>query len=167
MFSRYPEIFIGDSGNQEIFDDLAMRAIWLRNLLRRAWDATDQRHREWFVHETESYYHKLRADRDLGEQVGDRTMLREMLGGYLQLGDPIFDLRTVEPPAEPTPLEAALFYFKRNVNRARHCPNPDCPAAYFFAAKKGQKYCSEICAKPAQREAKLRWWHENRGNRTR
>jgi hypothetical protein len=67
-----------------------------------------------------------------------------------------------DPPSRVTPLEALVYYFRRNGDHALHCPNPDCPAPYFFATKKGQKYCSEKCAEPTQRAAKLRWWHENK-----
>lgn len=67
-----------------------------------------------------------------------------------------------DPPTHATPLEAALYYFRRNIDRALHCPNPDCAAPYFFSTKKGQKYCSPECALPAQRESKRRWWSENK-----
>jgi hypothetical protein len=67
-----------------------------------------------------------------------------------------------DPPTHATPLEAMLYHFRRNVGRALHCPNPDCVAPYFFSQKKGQKYCSDVCALPAQREAKRRWWRENK-----
>lgn len=66
------------------------------------------------------------------------------------------------PPTHATPLEAVLYHFRRIAERALHCPNPDCVAPYFFSTKKGQKYCSDVCALPAQREAKRRWWRENK-----
>lgn len=47
------------------------------------------------------------------------------------------------------------------VDRTRYCPNPECPAPYFIAKRRSQKYCSEICALPAQREFKRRWWAEH------
>ena len=46
-------------------------------------------------------------------------------------------------------------------DRLKFCGN-DCSTPYFLAKRKDQKYCSEKCAAPAKREAKLRWWHENR-----
>ena len=66
-------------------------------------------------------------------------------------------------PPPVTPIEAAAFYFQRNASRAHRCVNPDCDAPYYLASKKGQKYCDEECAKPAKREAKRRWWSQNRG----
>jgi hypothetical protein len=70
--------------------------------------------------------------------------------------------RFSDPPARATTFEAVFYYLRRHIDHARHCGNPDCPAPYFFATKKGQKYCSEECAGPAQRAAKLKWWNENR-----
>jgi hypothetical protein len=76
-------------------------------------------------------------------------------------------LGIADPPEQATPLEAVMFHFKRNLDRALHCPNPDCPAPYFLATKKHQKFCSIVCAGPSQREAKRRWWNANRGKRKR
>lgn len=59
------------------------------------------------------------------------------------------------------PLEIALDYLLLNSDRTRFCLNPDCPAPYFFAKRRSQKYCSEDCAQLAKREAKLRWWKEH------
>jgi hypothetical protein len=39
--------------------------------------------------------------------------------------------------------------------------NAECPAPYFFPIRKGQKYCSETCAAPAQRAFKKNWWRDN------
>jgi len=46
-------------------------------------------------------------------------------------------------------------------DRMRYCPNPACPAPYFIAKKRRQKYCSDACALPAQREFKRAWWDEH------
>jgi hypothetical protein len=71
-------------------------------------------------------------------------------------------LTWLEPPPV-TPFEAAVFYFQTSIaDLAKHCGNSECPAPYFIAIKKWQKYCSEKCAGPAARESKRRWWQENR-----
>ena len=44
---------------------------------------------------------------------------------------------------------------------ALHCGNPNCAAPYFFATRKGQKYCTDSCAAYGQRLAKSRWWAEH------
>jgi hypothetical protein len=46
-------------------------------------------------------------------------------------------------------------------DRMRHCENPECPAPYFIAARRSQKYCSEACALPAQKEFKRTWWADH------
>jgi hypothetical protein len=48
--------------------------------------------------------------------------------------------------------------------RMRNCANPTCPAPHFIAARKSQRYCSDACALPAQRESKRIWWVENGRN---
>lgn len=67
-----------------------------------------------------------------------------------------------DPPAFAHPLEALVYYFRRNSDRAKHCLNPDCAAPYFLSTEKGQKYCSPECARPAQLESKRRWWANHR-----
>lgn len=42
-----------------------------------------------------------------------------------------------------------------------YCGNPECPAPYFLAKKSSQRFCSEVCAQGAQREAKRNWWNEH------
>jgi hypothetical protein len=66
-----------------------------------------------------------------------------------------------KPPPQ-TEFEQAAFHFQRVAMRARCCNNPDCLSPYFFIVKKGQKYCSSKCAGAGEREAKRRWWHENK-----
>ena len=63
------------------------------------------------------------------------------------------------PPISP--FERALRYLLKEAGRLRYCPNPECPAPYFFANRRSQKFCSEACAKPSQREYKRRWWAEH------
>jgi hypothetical protein len=46
-------------------------------------------------------------------------------------------------------------------NRMRRCTNFECPAPYFIARRLTQKYCSDACAQPAQKEFKRRWWREH------
>lgn len=62
-----------------------------------------------------------------------------------------------------TAFERAVYHFQRIAHKAKHCQNPECPAPYFLAKKKGQKYCTEDCAADSQKEYKRKWWNENRG----
>lgn len=34
---------------------------------------------------------------------------------------------------------------------------------YFIKYRARQKFCSDACAAPSKRDAKLKWWHEHRG----
>ena len=45
---------------------------------------------------------------------------------------------------------------------AKVCKNKKCPAPYFVAKRRDQRYCSAKCAGPAKRAAKLKWWRGNR-----
>jgi hypothetical protein len=45
------------------------------------------------------------------------------------------------------------------------CRNAECSAPYFIASKTDQRFCSQDCAWPAKKEAKLKWWRENRGKK--
>jgi len=48
--------------------------------------------------------------------------------------------------------------------RMRDCPNHACPAPHFIATRKSQRYCSDACALPAQRESKRLWWNQHGHN---
>ena len=51
-----------------------------------------------------------------------------------------------------TPFEAAMFHLQtRLTEKLRQCPNPMYPAPHFFVTKKGQKFCSAVCADVARR----------------
>lgn len=51
-------------------------------------------------------------------------------------------------------------------DRFGFCRNPSCPAPYILASRRDQLYCSNDCAGPAKKAAKLRWWHDNRGKKS-
>ena len=62
----------------------------------------------------------------------------------------------------PTLVNACVHF----ASRFGFCRNPSCPAPYFFASRRDQLYCSNACAGPAKKAAKLKWWHEHRGRKT-
>ncbi len=45
--------------------------------------------------------------------------------------------------------------------RTKRCGNPDCPAPFFIAVRKSQRYCTESCAGVFQRQAKQAWWQHH------
>ncbi len=133
MLTHHSEIFAFLSDEKEV--ELLLTEV--RNWLKRAWDAPDVRHRDWYLFITR-YQYQLRI-------IGDHRLIPDV--------------------PDVTPFEAALFHLTRIADRMRHCPNPDCSAPYFFRAlgKKVQKFCSPECGDPSRRESKSRWWAENRG----
>lgn len=61
----------------------------------------------------------------------------------------------------PDPFFVCLYRALKLADRMRYCQNPGCPAPYFIAQRRSQRYCSGVCAQPAQREFKRRWWGEH------
>lgn len=117
-----------------------------RDRLRLAWAAEDRRRREWHLFALRLDYHR---------ELGIHALPSEFST------DQLMSLLWTVPPI--TALEAALFYLSAGIgDRARVCRGPGCPARYFIAKKRWQRYCSEVCALPAQQEAKRKWWRENR-----
>ena len=54
-----------------------------------------------------------------------------------------------------------MIYALKHVHLLRYCANPDCKEPYFVGKRASQIFCSEGCAQPAQRDAKLKWWREH------
>jgi hypothetical protein len=153
FFNRYPEMLLGDISGEAGFLVNQTMATQMQRYLRKTWDAPNLRTFDWCSWSAQGFYFTelmFYEGRDLPHKKED-----------LVYPDLLFVIQE-EPPAKVTPVEAAIFHLRHSRNRALHCPNQDCPAPYFFASKKGQKYCSAECAKPTQREAKRRWWADNR-----
>lgn len=117
----------------------------LRNILNDLWTEPDARQKEWGVFAFRYALYKW----------GDDTLEGDNLFKILYQPEKRFRV----PP--PTPFEQALSHLVKAGDRARYCANPECPAPYFFVTRKNQRYCSEICAAPAQRELKRKWWAEH------
>ncbi len=62
---------------------------------------------------------------------------------------------------QPSPFEQAIQMLIDAADLAHYCGNPECFNPYFFALRRNQKYCTDACAKPAQREFKRQWWAEH------
>ncbi len=132
--------------------------IWgLATKLRRAWQAPNSRAREWFLF-------KLRQDYQHAVKFGDYLKSCQTMQDAPKTRTEFIQRAYMEVESVPavTPFEAAVYHLQCLGDRARICPNPECPAPYFIATKKGQKYCSPECAAPSQRESKRKWWHTNR-----
>ena len=69
--------------------------------------------------------------------------------------------RTTVPPY--TWLMQATSYLLKKGSLAKICENPGCTIQRFYFATRGRQiYCSDVCARPAIRAAKLRSWRRNR-----
>jgi len=131
----------------------------IQTFLRLAWDATDLRRREWAIFEARRFYREatvivpIQIAMSKAEAEGNGEEWRRLA----------FELNAARDTAPAlTPFERVAYHFHRIAERARRCANSECPAPYFFAVKKGQKYCSSKCSAPSQRDQKRRWWRENR-----
>jgi hypothetical protein len=135
----------------------------IQRFLRLAWDAPTLRECEWHLFTARAEFHSSTGWAFMWEQ-----RLRESsdLPKAIQEGlTPEEDAVQVSVP-DLTPFEQAFYHLHRIAKRMRHCRNSECPAPYFLAKKKGQKYCSSKCSAPMQRQQKLKWWRENRDKRS-
>ena len=133
--------------NHVSFDEIENSA-WITTLmliLRNLWTEPDQRQKEWGFFAFRYALYKFEDD----------TLTTDRLFGILNDAERSFSV----PP--PTPFEQALSYLVKGGDKARYCANAECPAPYFFVQRRNQRYCSEICAAPAQRELKRQWWAEH------
>jgi len=164
VFRRYPEIL-------SVEVDLERRIGMANKVgehLRRAWDAPDLRQFEWHTWKAQM---KVQMQEAQAAKMKKLNIPSEYLigpddkraGPMAALFNFLFD--SEEPPAYITPVEAAIFYLRHHRKEALHCLNAECPSPYFFRARKSQQYCSPECAKPAQREAKRKWWNEHRAKK--
>jgi hypothetical protein len=158
LMAKYPEFFdsIPPRARSSTAEWLLVDEI--QTFLRLAWEATDLRLREWFIFAARHAYHDttviIPIQIAMSEATGDE---------WNRLAAEFTRARRAAP--DLTPFERVAYHFHRISERARRCANPECPAPYFFAAKKGQKYCSLKCSAPSQRDQKRRWWRENRAKK--
>jgi hypothetical protein len=168
LIQRYPDIFgefISDpppnAPSRIRFDDWYLVA-HVQRFLRLAWDAPDARHREWYIFKARDHFQSSTVVMPLfNKRMASAANLEEEIKKELTEEE---DRARLSPPTLGS-FEQLMYFFQRISGRARHCPNPECPAPYFFAKKKGQRYCSAKCSAPAQREQKRIWWEQNRGKR--
>jgi hypothetical protein len=151
-----------------------------RTALRRIWYERDPRQRDWYFYRLRDEYHRMivRVENpyliDLAEANALDRLLQLEHTSQARGDDPSQRARFLETWAAGTdlledvprlcPFEAAAYWLQVNQKLMVYCGGPVCPAPYFFRTEKGQKYCSPECADPARREAKLKWWNDNRKN---
>lgn len=104
--------------------------------------------------------------RELWDAGTPATRKEEILTGWLRRGPADFLLprwkgRTLNLFPNYVNLRALLFIgiVHRSARFAR-CHNPDCPAPYFLAKRRSQKFCERgDCTAFAQRKYALKWWN--------
>jgi hypothetical protein len=136
----------------------------IRWYLRQFWTSPDLHTRDWYLHRAREYHHhhliqpqtiEARQELEAASTADEAREKSSHLNIQVQ--------RALDAPPRRTPFEESLFHLQRIADRVRYCPNPECRGTpYFILSKKGQKYCSEPCALPAQRESKRKWWSAHR-----
>jgi hypothetical protein len=126
------EIDFGGDPSAAVGIDLEFLQLFtLRDVFRSIWTTTDMKTKEWRIF-------LLQAN-------------ATMTASFLSIIGP--------PP--PSPFQQSVLYLFKRATKTRGCSNPDCPSPYFFAQRSTQKYCSEDCALPFQRDYKRRWWRKH------
>lgn len=74
--------------------------------------------------------------------------------------------RRLKPDVKKLPI-ILVWGCLQNADRLAFCHNSECVAPFFVGKRKDQQFCSDECAAPAKREAKLRWWRANRAGAAR
>ena len=134
----------------------------IQRFLRLAWDSPNLREREWHLFTARTEFHSSTGWAVMWEE---RLRKSSDLRAAIQQGlTPEEDTARVSVP-KLTPFEQAFYHLHRIAKRMRHCGNPGCPAPYFLARKKLQKYCDPKCAAPMQRQQKLEWWRKKHARR--
>ncbi len=129
----------------------AQEAAFIREDIHpEAREAFDDRAREWII--------------DI--QLRNRFW-EDWINGDARWRTPLYSLvqRRFYPP--PYRFEQAMTYLKRNLHLIKICLNRKCAEPYFWAAKPNRLYCSDQCAAPAKKAAKLKWWNDNRKGKER
>jgi hypothetical protein len=160
------------------FDPNALRLDWLRtwrDALRDAWMEKGDRARRDKLRSIINAYVALKVVRSFAViKIEPESLAR--LGPFAKAiaerGDRVFAFDSAtenvlrEPPLEfaDTPHDPFLQALHRALETAtmmRLCHNRDCRHPFFVATKRTHKYCTQECAKPAKRAAKLRWWRKH------
>ena len=167
FFRRWKRLFPGyeletDAARADLYNFLTFQ---LSETLRTAWNAPTLRERAWYGPQLRQLYNANRVDRsEDGERLLPLATRRKFrnLKEVTEHDAAVIELRRLRRALPPiSPCDAALEHFQRILDRVSHCLNPLCHTPYFLASKFGQKFCSGPCARPAQQEAKRKWWRES------
>ncbi|MCI0723405.1 MAG: hypothetical protein L0338_31245 [Acidobacteria bacterium] len=182
LVKHYPEIFdeLRPLAGEDA-EGVLKSVVGVRNHLQAVWDAPTDRDREWYCFRLRQLYAQhltasknqtlieaLKSLREVNlERIQDKAAFYALEQGVGRAAETFWrQVRFwgihVEAPPQPTHFDRLIHTLQRLGRRTRHCENPNCPRPYFFASRSSQRFCSNACAVPAQREAKRRWWDSNR-----
>ena len=137
---------LGDETCPKWQEDDLLRQYWLlplRDAVRGIWKAPGVMTKQWAVFVVLANYFTF----------GDRGLFVGPILGPLESSS----FATISPG----PCGKILLHLIKNAELTRYCGNPECPAPYFFAARRSQKYCSTDCSEPAQRASARKWWRKH------
>lgn len=97
----------------------------------------------------------------LAREVAVLGVLHDALNAYLRKGELHTEEALQKRHRAYGNIVLTLLHAERIVDRMRYCANPHCAAPHFIAKRRSQKYCSDACSIPAQREFKKAWWDEH------
>jgi hypothetical protein len=116
--------------------------------LRRFWREQDQHARDWYIHRARHLVQRFRVQNELGDEFQQKL---ETVNDALRLNARIEEL--LDNPPIRIPFEEALYELQRRAlipsRRPLYCLNENCTQRYFLSEKKGTKFCSPECARPA------------------
>ncbi len=116
-------------------------------------------------HIREDVIEEARESRDPREREWILNQMRYQFWDWIQgpdYGTPLFPELQYRLCPPNYRFEQAINYLRRNLSLAKLCVNRFCGTPYFLAARASQLYCTDECAAPAKKAAKLKWWNENR-----
>ncbi len=149
--------------------------------LRQAWDLPTTLSRKMFLVCELAYYLRgpamlAAATKAHEAEIEERSRAEEkgattegaFLSGFERWSE-VLRMETDDPRkiwtiSEADPFAQVLLRAVDVADRMRRCLNPACPAPYFIGRRRSQRYCSDACALPAQREFKRIWWREHGNN---
>lgn len=168
LVMAFPEVFaeLREPGARAVDERDFYRSVWgIREHLRAVWKARDERDRQWLIFRLrqlhDQHLRELAAPhmRALEDDAAAGARPDDSLTAFFvpNFREMIFWGMLPEGAPPPRPFEQAMWWFQRNAGYARYCPNPDCPAPYFFSRR--NKYCGrKRCLRYSQAQARRRWW---------
>ena len=127
-----------------------------RELMREMWVARHDGQRRYFAFQLRSrLYRGLEA---IARANIPKTIERRAKGDWRRVSEWKSEYSDKIRTLWQTPFEEALDRLEKLAGHTKVCGNPECPARYFIAQRRSQRYCSEACAGLFQRQAKRNWW---------